>query len=73
MFRSAGIDRRYSGAPLFTYFFFGFLAPDFLAGLPVVDLDFEAKDFFEDLPFFVLSGWEVPPLGAGAPKLGDGV
>jgi hypothetical protein len=39
----------------------------------VVDLDFENEDFFEDLPFFVLSGWEVPPLGAGAPKLGDGV
>ncbi len=32
--------------------------------------DFDAEDF---LPFFVLSGWEVPPLGSGAPKLGDGV
>ena len=50
-----------------SYFFL-----DFLAGLLVV-LVFEAKDFFEDLPFFVLSDFEVPPLGGGAPTLGDGV
>jgi hypothetical protein len=37
------------------FFFFDFLAPDFWAGLPLVDLDFEAKDFFEDLPFFAFS------------------
>ena len=60
-------------ASCLAYFFFGFLLPDFLAGLPVVDLDFETEDFFEDLPFFVLSGCEVPPLGGGAPTLGGGV
>ena len=39
----------------------------------MVDLDFEVEDFFEDLPFFVFSGCEAPPLGGGPPKLGAGV
>ena len=39
----------------------------------MVDLDFVVEDFFEDLPFFVFSGCEAPPLGGGPPKLGAGV
>ncbi len=66
--RSAVIDAPLQGEPLFAYFFFDFLAPDFL---PPEDLDaddffepplgsdfnlafadFEAEDFLEPLPFF---------------------
>ena len=72
-------------ASYLTYFFFGFLALDFLAELrddffallleSDFDLafpDFDAEDFLAPLPFFAFSGGAPPPLGADAGLLTGG-
>ena len=67
---------------MFAYFFFAFLAPDFLPE-PVADLfallpesdfdfaDFDADGFLAPLPFLAFSG-ELPPPGTDAGLLTSG-